>query len=118
MGEPLVTGEILLPAGVALPARAVAYVRLLDTSLADAPSITIAEQIIKDVAAQNAKWGSIKFALHGELRDARANYIVSVHVDVDLDGLVSVGDYISMQSYPVITFGYPDHVAVQTAQVR
>ena len=115
MSEPLVTGEILLPAGVVLPTRAVAYVRLLDTSLADAPSITVAEQIIKDVAAQNAKGRSIKFALYGELRDARASYTVSVHIDVDLDGLVSVGDYISMQSYPVISFGYPDYVAVQTA---
>jgi uncharacterized lipoprotein YbaY len=118
MSEPLVTGEILLPDGAVLPQGAIAYVRLLDTSLADAPSTTVAELVIHEVAAKLIGGRSIRFALHGELRDARASYTVSVHIDVDMDGRVSVGDYISMQSYPVITFGYPDHIEVKTARVK
>jgi uncharacterized lipoprotein YbaY len=118
MSEPLVTGEILLPAHSAIPASAVAYVHLLNTSLADAPATIVAEQVINDVAAKIAGGGRIKFALYGEIQDPRASYSVSVHIDVDMDGRVSVGDYINVQSYPVVTFGYPDHIEVKTAMVK
>ena len=39
-------------------------------------------------------------------------------VDVDGDGKVSVGDYISMQSYPVLTFGYPREVTIEVKKVE
>jgi uncharacterized lipoprotein YbaY len=118
MSEPLVTGDILLPAGAVIPPRAVAHVHLLDTSLADAPSTIVAEQVIEDVAAKIATGGRIKFALYGEIEDPRASYTVSVHIDVDMDGRVSVGDYVTVQSYPVVTFGYPTHVEAKTVMIK
>ena len=114
MSKLLVTGSILLPPGFVLPHGAVAYVRLLDTSLADAPSTVVAEQAIEGIAAGK----EIGFALYGEIRNWRADYNVSVHIDVDGDRRVSVGDCITVQSYPVITFGRPRKVRVQTVQVR
>jgi hypothetical protein len=43
---------------------------------------------------------------------------VRVHVDLDKDGEVSVGDYISMESHPVLTYGHPDHVEVAVQKVE
>jgi uncharacterized lipoprotein YbaY len=117
MSQPLVTGEILLPAHSVLPSRAVAYVHLLDTSLADAPSTIVAEQVIEDIAGRIARGEKIRFALYGEIQNLRASYSVSVHVDLDGDGPIGAGDYINVQSYPVITFGYPNHISVETVTV-
>jgi uncharacterized lipoprotein YbaY len=118
MSEPLVAGEVLLPAHSILPSGAVAYVRLLDTSLADAPAMIVAEQVIRDVAKTIARRGQIRFALYGKIQNPQGSYTVSVHIDVDEDGRIGKGDYINMQSYPVITFGYPSHIKVETVQVK
>ena len=45
-------------------------------------------------------------------------YAVSVHIDVDNNGKINSGDFISMESYLVITDGYPkDNVIVHVRQV-
>lgn len=118
MSKPLVTGEILFPAHSVLPNNALAYVHLLDTSLADAPSIIIAEEVIEDIAGKAARGERIRFAIYGEIQNQRASYSVSVHIDVDRDGRVGAGDYINMQNYPVITFGYPNHIEVKVVRVK
>jgi hypothetical protein len=41
-----------------------------------------------------------------------------VLVDLDGDGKISKGDYISMQSYPVLTFGSPSEVTIEVKQVE
>ena len=38
--------------------------------------------------------------------------------DVDGDGQVSRGDYITMESYPVLTHGYPHVVIVRLRKVK
>jgi uncharacterized lipoprotein YbaY len=115
--QPLVTGEISIPADAALPAEAVAYVRLLDTTLADAPSITVAEVQLMGVALQIKQGKSINFVLVGEKPNLHASYTVSVHIDTDNSGQISIGDYITMQAYPVLTYGHPHHVVVEVKQV-
>lgn len=117
MATLLVTGVIRLPSHNPLPPSAVIYVHLLDTSLADAPAILISEQVIENAAAKVENDGKIKFALYGELHDFKANYTVSVHVDLDNDGQISQGDYVNVESYPVITFGYPTAIEVKTVKV-
>src|SRR5678815_3831718 len=76
------------------------YVRVLDTSYADAPSPIVAEQILKGV---NIVPGAppLVFTVHGVPENPKARYVVRVHADVNGDGKVSKGDYISTQSYPV-----------------
>lgn len=117
MRKALVTGEILLPAGAGIKSSAVARVQLLDTSLADAPSVTIASQVVSGLASKLAKGGALAFSLAAENPDAQASYGVSVHIDQSGDGQVKPGDFVSTQSYPVITFGYPNRVCVQTVVV-
>jgi len=118
MIKPLVSGELTFAQPPQLPSTAVAYVHLLDTTLADAPSITVAEQVIRDIAQTANQGKAIPFALFGESPDPHASYNVSVHIDLDSDGTLSPGDYLTVQSYPVLTFGYPDRMTVQVKQVK
>jgi uncharacterized lipoprotein YbaY len=96
-GDVLVSGEILFDQKARAFSGATIYVRLQDVSRADAPSKTIAEQVIRDVSSSKA---ALKFSIRGKIENEQASYIVSVHVDVDGDKEISVGDYITMESYP------------------
>ena len=116
--EPLVSGEILLGEEVQSFSSATIYVRLEDVSRVDAVATTVAEQVLRHVSHQAGHQSQVAIALRGTTADARARYAVRVHVDVDGDGHVSRGDYISMESYPVLTFGYPDRVTVRVREVK
>lgn len=117
MAKTLVTGQILLPAGAAVKASAVAHVNLLDTSLADAPSSVVASAKRSDIAAGIARGEALTFALQGQLKSERASYCVEVHIDQEGDGKVRLGDFVNAQSYPVTSFGFPDHISVRTVKV-
>ena len=92
--------------------------RLRNWSLADAPSVAIASQVVGAVATKLAKGGVLEFSLAAPNPDAQASYCVSVHIDQDGDGQIKPGDFVTTQSYPVITFGYPSRVRVQTVVVK
>lgn len=116
--EPLVTGIILIGKKVEPFSGATAHVRLEDVSNADAASRVVAEQTLRNVSHTKGDETKLKFALYGKLPNERASYSVSAHVDLDNDGEVSVGDYISMESYPVLTYGYPSYVEVRVHRVE
>lgn len=118
MSKSVVKGEITFAGKPELPASAKMYVRLRNTSLADAASMVVAEQVIEHVARFLSKGEKVAFVLEPGSVDERASYIVSVWVDVDGDGKISKGDYISMQSYPVLTYGYPNEVTIEVKEVE
>ncbi|WP_337863039.1 YbaY family lipoprotein [Nitrososphaera sp.] len=99
---------------------ATAYISLLDVSRQDAPSRTVAKQVIRGAAySAGRKEEEIEFALSGTIEDPRNTYVVSVHIDVDGDGKVSVGDYITTGLYPVATQGSPtENVQVLVQRVK
>jgi uncharacterized lipoprotein YbaY len=112
----LVTGEVLFEKGARPFSGATVYIRLEDNSRADAASRIIAEQVVRDFSHKQ-KGGGVEFKLYGEPPEERADCNVRVHVDVDGDDEVSVGDYITMESYPVLTYGHPRHVSVTVREV-
>jgi len=114
----LVSGEVRFGEGNEAFSEATAYVRLEDVSRADAPSRTIAEQVIRHVSYQPGQSGKLVFDLTGPAPDEHARYTVSAHIDVDKDGQVGHGDYISMESNPVLTHGYPRVVIVLLRKVK
>jgi uncharacterized lipoprotein YbaY len=77
-------------------------VRLLNTSRADAPSETVAEQTIKGVLLESDETGSIvRFAFDApELRHGQS-YSLAAHVDLSGSGEIELGDHITMESVPV-----------------
>jgi uncharacterized lipoprotein YbaY len=114
----IVKGEIKIAGKPDLPASAKTYVRLLNTSLADAPSAVVAEQVIDDIAGFLRRDEKVTFRLEASSINERDSYTVSVLVDIDGDGAISKGDYISMQSYPVLTYGHPSEVTIEAKLIE
>jgi uncharacterized lipoprotein YbaY len=112
-----VTGRILLEGWQGEPGPATVYVRLLDTSRADASAVTVSTLTLRDVALDLMVQEGIDFSLDVPAVDPRASYTVSVLVDLDGDGQSSRGDYRSMQAYPVLTRGYGNRVEISAKRI-
>src|SRR5215831_3208512 len=80
------------------------YVRVDETSRADAPASRLAEVVLHGVSIFPGS-PPLGFTMRDLVPRASGRYLVRVHADVDGDGRVSRGDYISMQSYPVLLPG-------------
>jgi uncharacterized lipoprotein YbaY len=91
------TVTITSSSGEPLPTGSRVTVQLLDTSYEDAPAVTL-QQVSADVSSRGQ---TDRLPVSLELNAARAGLTLRVHVDVDRDGRVSVGDYVSTQSYPL-----------------
>lgn len=96
----LIKGSILFEEMPTAFDGASAYVRLEDVSLMDVSSILISEAIIENVAA-DSKESEIPFSLGFPELEARRTYALSVHIDVDGDGKISKGDYLTMTHHGV-----------------
>jgi uncharacterized lipoprotein YbaY len=112
-----VTGRIVLEGWQGEPGPATVYVQLQDTSRADAPAVTVATQILEEVALDLVEQDGIEFALDAPEVDPRARYTVSALVDLDGDGVSSRGDYRSMRAYPVLTRGHGRRVEVHVERI-
>jgi uncharacterized lipoprotein YbaY len=114
----LVKGMILFDDDVEPLTGAIVYVRLEDVSRVDAPAKIAAEQVIRGVRTG----GDVRF-LHFAIRgdedelEPHARYVVRVHVDVDNDGEVSVGDYVSTASHPIFPNSLPATVSIPVHRV-
>lgn len=113
-----VSGEILFPEDTPSFSGATAFVQVEDVSRADAPASVLAEQTIQNVSCSKGLTAKLAFRLEVPRFEPRAHLNVRVHVDLDGDQQVSRGDYISMESYPVLTYGYPSRVRVRVRQVK
>jgi hypothetical protein len=70
--------------------------------VADAPARTVAEYVRRDLAYDPAHDPPPAFRLSTTaLPPGATTYVVTAHVDLDGDGQVERGDYVTMQSYPV-----------------
>ena len=116
-GKPLVTGSIILGGEVRAFTGATVYVRLEDVSRADAAATLVAEQVLEGVSHRAGAEEGLDFALYGPPPAEGADCNVSVHVDVDGDGEVSRGDYVTVESYPVLRREAPDRVRVRVEEV-
>ncbi|WP_458209769.1 YbaY family lipoprotein [Haladaptatus sp. NG-SE-30] len=118
MTDPLVSGKIIFEPVTPHLAGATIHIRLEDVSIADKASETISEQTLSDVTDDMIEQDGIPFELYGQLPDDKARYIVSVHVDSNDNGEVSQGDFITTESYPVLTFGNPDSLTVRVQRIE
>jgi uncharacterized lipoprotein YbaY len=117
MNKPLVYGETVFDPVPTDLSGAKVYIRLEDTSLANGPSGVVSEQVLTDVPLQVTAKGSLPFTLYSEQPDPRIRYSVSVHVDMQGNGRISHGDYINTESYPVLTYGYPNRITLRVRRV-
>jgi hypothetical protein len=97
--------------------NATAVVRLVDESYADASANVVAEVVQQHLTLDPQRDPPVQISLSCPVPDPRAHYAVQAHIDLDGDMVVSMGDFINMQSYPVLTFGHPREVTVLVRQV-
>jgi len=112
-----VDGELVFPPGTPHLVGVIVHILLEDVSYSDAPANVLAEQEIPTLTHRPGTDPPVRFHLTVPAPDPRASYAVRAHVDVDGDGRVSRGDYLSMQSYPVLTQGHPSSVSVEVRPV-
>ncbi len=77
------------------------YIRILDVSMADAPSIVIIEKTLSNITIRKTAPHPLAFSIHCPELDPHHRYIIDIHVDRDSDGEISIGDLITMESYPI-----------------
>jgi hypothetical protein len=118
MNTLLAKGKITFQEGAAPFTGATVYVHLENTTVLDVASKVVACYVERDVAFDPKTARDLSFVIAGQAPDPRASYSVRVHIDVDGDGEVSQGDFVSTQGYPVITFGHPREVSILVRQVK
>jgi uncharacterized lipoprotein YbaY len=112
----LVSGEIVFGADAQPFSGATAFVRVDDVSLMDVPTTMISQQVIENVAYNPNS--PIPFAVFGlKPSDDRARLQLSVHISMNGSEGIEKGDYMTMESYPVVTQGYPNQVRVTVRRV-
>jgi hypothetical protein len=60
---------------------------------------------------------TLRFAPYGDVPDETGRYVVTVHVDLQGQRRLTRGDYLSVESSPVLTPGNPDHVSLHVREV-
>ena len=109
--EAAVTGLVNSQAATPLPAGAIATVTLADVSRADAPAVTIAEQVISNPEAFPFPFTVI---YNLEVIDPRFTYAIGVRITDSTGALVFINTF----SYPVITRDNPSTVEVLVEPVQ
>lgn len=97
----LVRGSISFEGEVIGLGGAAVYVRLLDVSCSDAAACIVAEYTIETLPAGTDTSYKLNFELSFSFSHNERSYALSTHVDLDRDRKISVGDYITMENYPV-----------------
>ena len=98
-----VTGSVTYRERIALPQDSTVYVQLLDTSLQDAPSILIAEQVIHNPGQVPIKF---KIDYNRDDLDQGNTYSISASITGPYGDLMFIND----AAYDVITQGNPTNV--------
>lgn len=112
-----VRGEIELPEGVPADQPAHITVQVEDVSRADAPSEVIGEWLLDVERLGTLRSVPFEVNVPKERIDERRLYSVRVHVAFRATGEIAKGDFLSMQSYPVLTRGYGHDARVQVRRV-
>jgi putative lipoprotein len=105
-----ITGSVAFPARGALPAGAVLVIRVQDTSRADAPAFTLAEQRIELAGLQVP----IPFKMTVDRDLLRKNARITVAARVQRGNTLL---FINDTSYPALIDGQPRHVEMVLKQV-
>jgi len=88
-----------------------------DVSRADAAAESLGSYVQQDVSHAAGDISGPEFTLLAKVPDPNAQLAVRVHIDLSGNGRYSRGDFITMESYPVLTRGHPSLVTVRLRQI-
>ncbi len=112
----LAQGRIVFDEDVDLEGATI-HVRLEDVGRADARAPVIARTVVPSPVSPASSRG-VPFSLEGPPLDPRGQYGLRVHVDLDGDGQVGRGDFVSTTTYPVEAARLPVELSVWVHRVR
>lgn len=112
-----VRGTVVLPDDAPSTVSAELVVRVEDVSRADAPSIVVGETRLADVSLEPGGILPFEVEVAADLVDPGHSYAISAHLDLSRSGTVQVGDYITTETHPVLTYGYGDEATVAVRRV-
>ncbi len=95
----LLTGDVVLPANAPVGKAAFVLVEVRDVSVADAPSVVIAQQRIDNVTLRPA--GHIGFQLPVPVVSESHSLALRVHISIDGSAQPKPGDLLSTTRYAV-----------------
>jgi uncharacterized lipoprotein YbaY len=113
----LLRGKVLINEEPEADQEVCVFIRLLDTSRADLSSIKVGEVVYEQIRLTDLFSTGLPFQMKIDKVDPHLRYTLSVLVDLDKDGKKGKGDYISKQSYPVLTKGHSDYVEVVVLKI-
>jgi putative lipoprotein len=111
----IVSGRILLPEDAPESDAADVLIEVRDVSLADAPSVVVAQERLDRVPIGPGE--VIEFSLQVPEVDPRRRLSLRVHVDVDGSGRVSTGDLLTTSSNPVPATGTPEPLNILVSAI-
>lgn len=114
----VIRGAIVLDRGAAAFTGATVNVYVENVTDLDARAQITAHLVINKVSGGGPKAAMIHFTL-GEFSPAQdASYNVRVHIDVNADGRISRGDYISNTRYPVLDRKEAERLRIKVEPIR
>lgn len=111
-----VTGRIWFDDTAGPFTGAVLRVKLEEISRADAAAREISQAVFPNYS-HSADAPPADFSIESEQINASHRYEVRVHLDINGNGQYSAGDQITVQSYPVLTKGYPNVIEIRLQQI-
>ena len=112
-----VRGEIEVPPDTPECQPAKVLVVLEDISRADAPSLVVKQfQIAKDTV-RGGEVVPFSFEVQGVALNDRNMYSLRAHIDMSGSGSVERGDFVSTQTYPVLTLGHGGHARIKVRRI-
>ncbi len=88
-----------------------------NVSRADAPSLVVGEYIRHGVSLHRGESLPFEMEIPADKLDERSSYSVRVHIATSQFGDITIGDFVSTQSYPVLSRGYGTEVQVTVKRV-
>lgn len=110
-----VKGHIVLPANTPSVTAKLVIVEARDVSLADAPSVVVAEQRLDDVSLRPN--GQIGFELLVPEVESNRTLSLRVHVSSDGSGFAKSGDLLTTANFTIPSTGTPEPQNVRVAVI-
>jgi uncharacterized lipoprotein YbaY len=104
-----ISGKIVFDNLTASLYRSTIIIYLEDISLQDAPSKLIRYKTMNNITYEHNKDKGIDFSINGSVPDIERIYNIRIDIDVNNNGIIDKGDYISTKLYslsPKLNIGY------------
>jgi uncharacterized lipoprotein YbaY len=114
MTETLISGEIVLPNNAEHFSDAFVSVELEAIGMMDMPAQVVLEMTMSNISYTGKP---IYFELDGHLPEHTGSYSIRVHINFDKHSGISIGDYVTKRTNPVLQDGKRERIRIAVEKV-